>query len=309
LDRIAQLVADLDLRRPGLEIGPYDRPCVSKRHHPVAYADILDTQSLRAKGQSEGRNPQDIGDVDFVIVPDGLLAAVGERRFGYVIASHVLEHVPDPIGWFGEVHALLQPGGVLSLALPDQRRCFDRLRQPTPVSQWIDAHLSGQRRPSPGNVFDALFNAVNHRGEGSWGDEVAASAVSRITHPLEALRLAREAAVSTAYHDVHCSVQTLDSFLLNLRQLVLLDLFPFVFVSSHETVHEEFFIALRRDDGASWQERMAALPLPRVERYAALPMDFDPRRYLELHADLVAARVDPAEHYLDFGMREGRAYR
>jgi|GEM_PF-3883143 len=42
---------------------------------------------------------------------------------------------------------------------------------------------------------------------------------------------------------------------------------------------------------------------------AALPPDFDHATYLTLHPDVAAARFDAAEHYLKYGMKEGRAYR
>jgi hypothetical protein len=42
---------------------------------------------------------------------------------------------------------------------------------------------------------------------------------------------------------------------------------------------------------------------------AALPDDFDPEMYLALNADVADAGVNPAEHYLKHGMREGRKYR
>lgn len=41
----------------------------------------------------------------------------------------------------------------------------------------------------------------------------------------------------------------------------------------------------------------------------ALPVDFDARTYLFLNPDVAAAGVDPAEHYLRFGVNEGRRYR
>ena len=41
----------------------------------------------------------------------------------------------------------------------------------------------------------------------------------------------------------------------------------------------------------------------------ALPDDFDPKAYLELNPDVEAAKVDPAVHYLKFGVKEGRQYR
>lgn len=40
-----------------------------------------------------------------------------------------------------------------------------------------------------------------------------------------------------------------------------------------------------------------------------LPPDFDSNIYLELHADVRAAGVDAAEHYLQYGIHEGRAYK
>lgn len=40
-----------------------------------------------------------------------------------------------------------------------------------------------------------------------------------------------------------------------------------------------------------------------------LPSDFDPKIYLRLHADVASAGVDPAQHYLSYGRREGRAYK
>lgn len=40
-----------------------------------------------------------------------------------------------------------------------------------------------------------------------------------------------------------------------------------------------------------------------------LPDDFSPEVYLELHADVRAAGMDPTQHYLKFGKNEGRPYK
>lgn len=40
-----------------------------------------------------------------------------------------------------------------------------------------------------------------------------------------------------------------------------------------------------------------------------LPEDFDPNVYLRLHPDVKAAGVDPAKHYLEFGINENRKYK
>ncbi|MCK9797318.1 TylF/MycF family methyltransferase [Pseudomonas sp. MAFF 302030] len=41
----------------------------------------------------------------------------------------------------------------------------------------------------------------------------------------------------------------------------------------------------------------------------SLPDDFSAEHYLHLHPDVKAAGLDPAQHYLRFGLNEGRAYK
>lgn len=52
---------------------------------------------------------------------------------------------------------------------------------------------------------------------------------------------------------------------------------------------------------------MASIPLFREGPYEALPENFDARFYLEQYPDIAQARVDPADHYLEYGRFEGRA--
>jgi SAM-dependent methyltransferase len=41
-----------------------------------------------------------------------------DGEFGFILASHVLEHLDDTIGVMGELHRILRPGGVLVLRFP-----------------------------------------------------------------------------------------------------------------------------------------------------------------------------------------------
>jgi glycosyltransferase involved in cell wall biosynthesis/N-acetylneuraminic acid mutarotase len=46
------------------------------------------------------------------------------------------------------------------------------------------------------------------------------------------------------------------------------------------------------------------------ENYSKLvPEDFDPILYLAIHDDVAKARVDPYQHYIDHGIKEGRSYK
>ncbi|MCY7273284.1 MAG: class I SAM-dependent methyltransferase [Phormidesmis sp. CAN_BIN44] len=71
-------------------------------------------------------NLSKIVDVDYVWGEKSLIDLLEtEAPLDYVIASHVIEHVPDFIGWLSEVRGILKPGGILSLAIPDKRQCLD----------------------------------------------------------------------------------------------------------------------------------------------------------------------------------------
>jgi SAM-dependent methyltransferase len=55
----------------------------------------------------------------------------------FVVASHVLEHVADPIGLLDEIHRVVRPGGTALILLPDRRRTFDKDRAPTPLDHLV----------------------------------------------------------------------------------------------------------------------------------------------------------------------------
>jgi 2-polyprenyl-3-methyl-5-hydroxy-6-metoxy-1,4-benzoquinol methylase len=61
--------------------------------------------------------------------------------FTALIASHVLEHVPDPIAFFQSPATLLHPKqGSIRLALPDRRLCFDLFRPASTTGRVLAAH-------------------------------------------------------------------------------------------------------------------------------------------------------------------------
>ncbi|UQX10572.1 sulfotransferase family 2 domain-containing protein [Candidatus Mycobacterium methanotrophicum] len=75
----------------------------------------------------------------------------------------------------------------------------------------------------------------------------------------------------------------------------------------HDNGSPEFYIQLQKPEKFEWSEQIISIPLFREGRYKALPENFDAKFYLDHHPDVVQARVDPAEHYLEYGRFEGRA--
>lgn len=61
-----------------------------------------------------------------------------DNALDYVISSHVIEHVANPIAAFAEWYRVLRPGGIIYMVAPDRRRTWDRLRPLTPVSHVLE---------------------------------------------------------------------------------------------------------------------------------------------------------------------------
>ncbi len=62
---------------------------------------------------------------DLSLVPDG--------AYDFVLSSHNLEHLANPVKALMEWRRILRTSGVLVLALPDYRKTFDHRRKPTTV--------------------------------------------------------------------------------------------------------------------------------------------------------------------------------
>ncbi|MCK3780129.1 class I SAM-dependent methyltransferase [Ensifer sesbaniae] len=242
----------------GLEIGPSYSPYAPKSQgYAVEIVDHLDTDSLRKK---YNYNPR-IEEVDYVFDGRSLVEAIGSKeRYDWIIASHVIEHVPDVIAFLQDCEALLKPEGVLSLVVPDKRFCFDRFRPHTDASVAIDAHFEGRKRPSPGAVAAGLLYNVFNGGKHSFSAESWAEFQVRFT--AEQAKRAMHAA-RNEYKDCHVWCFTPASF-----RLLLLDLKCLGFTSLQEatlfptdTNGSDFIVLLKKSEtqGPSREQLMADL--------------------------------------------------
>jgi SAM-dependent methyltransferase len=73
---------------------------------------------------------------------DGL-RPLDDDSVDFAVASHVLEHVADPLGLLAEIHRVLRAGGAAIILLPDRRHTFDAKRAPTPLAHLVDEHAAG----------------------------------------------------------------------------------------------------------------------------------------------------------------------
>jgi SAM-dependent methyltransferase len=215
MDRFSKITGCLDLSHEvGLEIGPLCWPVVTKAHGRIFYSDHLSTDELRKKYASDKNVDHDrIVSVDFVTGSRSLLETVGHgQSFDYVIASHVIEHVPDPITFLQELTSLIRVGGHICLVIPDRRYTFDYYRPVSQFSELVEAHLLKRTKPSPGQVFNFFSRKAIVNAEEAWAGRYDAEP-PMIESPLgHALDWAKEAARGDRYLDVHCFVYTPRSF-------------------------------------------------------------------------------------------------
>jgi SAM-dependent methyltransferase len=123
------------LKGCGLEIGPGAAPFPVPLTCRVLFGDRYDFDTLVVESYSE--NSLDVVRPDLRVDLDGL-DGIADGSLDFLIACHVLEHTPNPIGSIHGAYAKLRPGGKLLLVVPDKNRTFDRNRPITPLEHLVE---------------------------------------------------------------------------------------------------------------------------------------------------------------------------
>jgi glycosyltransferase involved in cell wall biosynthesis/2-polyprenyl-3-methyl-5-hydroxy-6-metoxy-1,4-benzoquinol methylase len=252
LTRNEKLLSCISLwENEGLEIGPLCTPIVKKTESngKVSYIDFASKEELKEKYKNDPNVAvDDIVDVDYLWGERTLPELVDNKLFDYVIASHVIEHVPDMLGWLKEIGDVLYDNGVLSLAVPDKRYSFDIIREISSPGMIIEAHLLHKRRPSSREIFDhiALIKKVDIVK--AWDGNLDIDNLKGYGNPNDAYNLALESINSEKYNDVHVNIFTPTSFLDLLEIFSNLELIDFAIKDFYNTVQYnlEFIITLER---------------------------------------------------------------
>jgi SAM-dependent methyltransferase len=250
MTRRDQMLGDIRLEQSlGLEIGPLHAPLVRREEGRILYVDYASKETLQANFQHPG-DPADIVDVDIIWGERPLRDCVGES-VDYIVASHVIEHVPDLIGWLLELHAALKPGGIVGLAIPDRRFTFDVRRPVSLPGEMMEAYLRRHRQPSLRQLFEsAAFSKDTVEPENWRAGEMTGGLPAEVLQRLCPARdLVAEVADNPKYVDAHCWIFTPASFLDTAQALHFLGYFPFVIEAFHPTVAGgiEFIVRLRAE--------------------------------------------------------------
>jgi SAM-dependent methyltransferase len=250
----------------GIEVGPLDRPMVSKNEAEIYYVDYASAEELTKTLSDPNVNIDEIVDVDFIWKDKPLADLLGHKvPVDYIIASHVVEHVPDLIGWLKEMHDALKDGGALILIVPDKRYTFDFHRRPSAFEEIRLAYAERRRRPGLRCIMDHIANVVKLDGDSIW-DGRASTDDAPFHHDPSYLAIAAERYAAGHYIDTHCWVFTPWSFLDVLGRIdakvgLGFDLQRFETTAASEN---EFCVQLRRVAASSTDWRKAAAEARRL---------------------------------------------
>lgn len=247
-ERRDTVMRSLDCKGIGLEIGPSHNPVAPKKlGFNVDILDHLNQSELKNKysGQSAyGVNVDNIEEVDYVWNGQPLAEVIGKiDYYDWIIASHVIEHVPDMITFIKECSKLLKSNGRLSLVVPDKRYCFDSLNPCSSTGDFLDAFEAKNSKPTVGKIFDHFANACQLNKMIAW-DSVTNGEL-KLIHSLEQSKdICYKALINDEYIDVHCWRFTPESFRLVLTDFKMLGLVDLEIVDEAPPTGCEFYVTL-----------------------------------------------------------------
>jgi hypothetical protein len=271
MDRLTRLRAGATQATRILEVGPSHAPAAARADGwRTETVDHTDTESLRAKYAAMGVDTSRIEGVDHVWQGGSLAECIpADRHASYdlLIASHVVEHLPDLVGLMLSAQSLLSPAGAISFAVPDKRYCFDFFKPITTTGDLLAAHAAA-KLPTGGihsrrSAWNHLAYSVTVDNAIAWGQHPVST--PRFIHNFQDAEQAMAAwrdDGSQPYADYHAWQFTPSSFALIILELGMIGAIDWHIAEQTEAEGCEFFALLRR--GAERPDP-AALQLRRMD--------------------------------------------
>ena len=149
----------------GIEIGPGHVPFPVPETVEVRYVDRWEPQQNQALFPELGESPA-FPQPDHVVNLDvDRLVMFADASQDFVIASHLIEHLANPLAMLVELHRVLKPGGLLILLVPDRHKTFDRHRRPTPLEHVVDEYRRDVHEVDDTHILDYLIGTREPLGD------------------------------------------------------------------------------------------------------------------------------------------------
>ncbi len=258
--RVEKALSVIDKSGLGLEIGPSYNPLAPRKlGYNVHILDHLNASQLREKYANGAQDIRNIEEVDFVWKGEKFADLIGNKScYDWIVASNVIEHVPDFIGFLQQCRGLLKPSGVLSLVIPDKRYCFDYFSQLDLTDSFLDAFYEQRTKPTPGQVFSYFSNYTIRDSFVAWHPGYTGDIKLRYTFDY-AKEMCDKAISHDDYIDVHCWRFIPESFRLIISDLNKLGLLGMSIVKEFDTEGFEFHVTLGKGAPESAENRLQML--------------------------------------------------
>jgi len=132
LDELKTVMKAVANKKVGLEIGGPSRPCErTDLYRIAAKTDLVNFSEKTLWGTFQDGSIFNYtgGGQGTVRITDGLtLFGIADSSYDFVLGSHYLEHLIDPLSALLSMHRVTKPGGTIMLVLPRKEACFDHLR-------------------------------------------------------------------------------------------------------------------------------------------------------------------------------------
>ena len=158
--------ASVSADQRAIELGASYNPLIPKRlGFNVTVVDHATAEELKAKYRLDKVDLSLIEPVDIIWSSERLSARITERNFSAIVASHMIEHATDFIGFLRDCSELLAMDKELFLIVPDKRFAFDFLHSATETAKVIEDHLLRRTKHSLASLFRNSSNVKAQFGE------------------------------------------------------------------------------------------------------------------------------------------------
>jgi SAM-dependent methyltransferase len=100
-------------------------------------------EGQRAEGATYFYHPRK--PLGFNFIREGTdLAGIVNHQYDFVLSSHNLEHISNPLKALKEWIRVVKPKGAVIVLLPDYRLTFDHRRKPTPIEHMVEDYELGR---------------------------------------------------------------------------------------------------------------------------------------------------------------------
>lgn len=165
------------MKTTGIEFGPHVAPLFRKtKGYSVKYLESRTTAELRELMVQQGKNPNLVEQIDFILDRDlPLSEMVKGEKFHWAASSHVIEHIPNTVGHLRDVSSVLRPGGIYAMLIPDRNYCFDCLKPASSLGMFIEAYVYSRTTGTVRSYVDEARYGVRPAGcrTGGWTPDQA----------------------------------------------------------------------------------------------------------------------------------------